>query len=38
MDIIDIVSDDDLPKAGAVPKGKRKARASDLGDIIEFSD
>jgi hypothetical protein len=36
-DIIDIISDDDIPTAGAVQKGKRKAHTSDLGDIIELS-
>jgi hypothetical protein len=38
VDIIDFISDDGLPKAGAVVKSKRKAHASNLGDIVEFSD
>ncbi|KIM71463.1 hypothetical protein PILCRDRAFT_17054 [Piloderma croceum F 1598] len=38
VDIIDIISDDDIPTAGAVQKGKRKACTSNLGDIIELSD
>jgi hypothetical protein len=38
VDIIDLISDDDLPKAGAVLKSKRKAHTSNLGDIVEFSD
>jgi hypothetical protein len=38
-EIIDLVSDvDEVPQVAAGHKGKGKARAPELGDIIELSD
>jgi hypothetical protein len=38
-EIIDLVSDvDEVPQVAAAYKGKGKARAPDLEDIIELSD
>jgi hypothetical protein len=36
--IIDLISDDKVPQVADAYKSKGKARAPDLGDIIELSD
>jgi hypothetical protein len=39
QEIIDLVSDvDEVPQVAATYKGKGKARAPNLGDIVDLSD